>query len=271
MASNSTFLLLSGLESISPGHAVWVKVWSLAQTNGSVSESLSITLIIKGSGMEGATVIPDSYVHIRSASISPPCSGKLTNVVLVLPAESHLQVMVFHKQLQEPLEQFLAFSLGQAINMRDMLANWEDGLPPSDGVGANHRMSCLELFAYIFRGTTRLRVDLETSTLSSFVEERLCTGSSQGLEELLDGFGDSIVNVVTGGPEGVWSSRESKLRMTCPRELTSTSFRQLHQSQARIIGRHWLEGNIAVPVVTRLLLWAQSAVVREFVELLSLH
>lgn len=46
-------------------------------------------------------------------------------------------------------------------------------------------------------------VNLETVLLGGFVKFGLSVGGGQRLEELLDGSGNAVVNLVAGSPEGV--------------------------------------------------------------------
>jgi hypothetical protein len=56
----------------------------------------------------------------------------------------------------------------------------------------------------VLGGTTWFGVNLETVLFSGIVKFGLSICGGQRLEEFLDGSGDAIVNLVAGGPEGVW-------------------------------------------------------------------
>jgi hypothetical protein len=96
--------------------------------------------------------------------------------------------------------------------------------------------SC-EFSSNILGGTTRLVVDLEAATLSSFDEPRLAERCRQTLKELLIRRRNSIIDLITRGPKRIPSS-----------------LWQVHKSQRRIVCRHGLERNVGVPLSTVLLL-----------------
>lgn len=93
-----------------------------------------------------------------------------TNVVRVLPAESHLQIMAIMNKIQEPLSQSVALIFGYSVDVLDMASNGEDTLPSCDGVGSHDGVNGLEFSANVFGGTTRLAVQLKTTTCGDFVK-----------------------------------------------------------------------------------------------------
>lgn len=93
-----------------------------------------------------------------------------TNVVGVLPAESHLQIMTIMDKVQKPLSQSVALIFGYSVNVLDMAANGEDALPSGDGVGSHNGVDSLEFRANVLGGTTRLGVQLKATTCSDFVK-----------------------------------------------------------------------------------------------------
>lgn len=83
--------------------------------------TVSKVLVVECCVVEYASVIPDG------------------DVVLILPAEANLQIVVLNKEFQEPIEQTFGFSTSDAVDVADVRADGEDGLPSCDGVGACRR------------------------------------------------------------------------------------------------------------------------------------
>ena len=150
--------------------------------------------------MKDAAVIPDGLQTLaEEACIAMGLRGTLpghTDVVLILPLEPDLGVVVLVDQLQEPAQQMLALCLRHAIDMFHVGANGEDGLPASDRVCTNDWVDCLELGTHIQGTAARLLVQLEAASCRRIVEPGLCECCGQGLEELLVGSRDSVVDLV---------------------------------------------------------------------------
>lgn len=104
--------------------------------------------------------------------------GQRTNVILVLPFQSNLQIVVLVDQVKEPLQKMVALLLRHAIDIPHMASNGEDTLPTSHRVGADNRVDCLEVESDVFRSATRLTVELESTFLGDLFEEWL--GKSPG-------------------------------------------------------------------------------------------
>jgi hypothetical protein len=65
-------------------------------------------------------------------------------------------------------------------------------------------VDCFEDFADVFGSSTGLGVDFEVVFGGGFVEERLSVGCGKRFKEFLVGRGDSVIYLVTGGPESVY-------------------------------------------------------------------
>lgn len=111
--------------------------------------------------------------------------------------------MVLVDQLQEPAQQVLALRISHTIDVFDVSAHRVNGSPASDRICPHNWMDCLELGADIEGTPTRLFVQLEASSCCGVVETRLCECGSQGLEELLVGLGDAVVDLVARCPKGI--------------------------------------------------------------------
>ena len=84
-----------------------------------------------------------------------------------------------------------------------MDADGIDSLPAGDGIGADNGVNGREIGADVLRGAAGAFEKGEASLGSDGVELRLGKGAAQGLVELLVGFGDAVVDVVTGCPQGI--------------------------------------------------------------------
>lgn len=117
-----------------------------------------------------------AYTSTRANS-----GGQLTNVILVLPFQSDLQIVILVDQVEEPLQEMVALLLRHTIDIPDVASNGEDTLPPSHRVGADNRVDRLEVESDVLRSATRLTVELEPTSLGDLLEEWLRKGPSQPL------------------------------------------------------------------------------------------
>jgi hypothetical protein len=62
--------------------------------------------------------------------------------------------------------------------MLNMVAHGEDALPPSNGIGADHRMNSLQNITDIFRSSTRGREERESIVVGCLFKSRLCVVGS---------------------------------------------------------------------------------------------
>lgn len=111
--------------------------------------------------------------------------------------------MVIDQQSDEPSQKRLALELAHIVHLGDVLADGKDGFPPGNGVGADDGVDGLEEVADVLRGAAGFGVELEAVPVGGLVEAGLRVGGGQGLEEFLVWFGDAVVELVAGGPEGV--------------------------------------------------------------------
>lgn len=135
--------------------------------------------------MEHAPVVPDG------------------DIVLVPPLESRLQLVVAVDEVQVPLEQPVALLVRQPVDVLHVPAHGENALPARHGVGPHQRVDGAQVRAHVFGRAARLRVQAEAVGVGDFVEALLRKGDGQGLEELLVGGRDLVVDFVAGCPEGV--------------------------------------------------------------------
>ena len=89
---------------------------------------------------------------------------------------SDLQVVVFHNQLDEPVQQRLRFQGRHVVDVLHVGADCEDGLPPCHRVGANDGMDGGELFANVGGGAPGVGVEFEVTCFGCLVELGLRVG-----------------------------------------------------------------------------------------------
>lgn len=192
-----------------PARTLGIQIRLLAQTNGPLPQPLAKPLIIIRRRMIDAAIIPDRQI------------------ILILPAQAHLQIVILHDQLHEPLEEVLALRLAHLIDALGVVADGEDALPARDGIGANDRVHGFEVGADVERVAALGGVELEVVLGGGFVEEGLCVGGGEGFEEFLVGWGDAVVDFVAGGPERV-----------------AARLGQLGQAQDGVVRGDGLEGDV---------------------------
>ncbi len=130
-------------------------------------------------------------------------------IIDVLPAVADLKVVVLDNELGEPVEEVLGFSLAEAVDLSNVVANSEDTLPAGDRVGADDGVDGLKELADVLGGTTLSTVNLKAVAVSSLVEAGLGICGGQGVKEALDGLGDAVVDLVARSPERICSSHVS--------------------------------------------------------------
>ena len=105
----------------------------LANTHSPYAISLPLALNIVRRGMEDGAIVPDR------------------NIIHILPLEPDLQIMIVADQSHEPLQQSFAFELGHVVDVSDVGADREDGLPTCHWVGAHYGMDGSKLRPDILR------------------------------------------------------------------------------------------------------------------------
>jgi hypothetical protein len=172
--------------------------------------------------------------------------------------------------VEEPVEQ-LARLLGRdAVDVLDVAADGEDGLPPCDGVGADDGMDGLELGADVLGGAAGLVVEGEAGLFGDLVEGGLLEGDGEGLEELLVRLADAVVDLIARCPEGVWRVSSRTGRGKGGRGRTAAGPGQLDETKGGVVRGNGLKGDIAVPLRRVLALGAQLVLGGLGVELLVL-
>lgn len=150
----------------------------------------------------------------------------LTKIVLVLPAETDLQVVVVDNQTDEPLQQVVTLFFGQSINLADVVTDGEDTLPAGHGVGADDRVDGRQVVADVVGAASRFGVQLKLVVLGALVEGGLRICCVKGLEELLIWPGDAVVDFIAGGPEGIFDLQYISSRSV---RMARKGRRYLHQ------------------------------------------
>lgn len=112
--------------------------------------------------------------------------------------------MVLSDHTKELVQEVGGLVLGQAVDVLDMVTESKEGLPASDGVGANNRVLSRQLTTNVQGGATRILVKLELMVLSSLSEEGLSIGGGETVQELLVGGREAIIDFITGSPESIY-------------------------------------------------------------------
>ena len=130
-----------------------------------------------------------------------------TNVARVLPLEADLKVVVPVDKVKEPSKQLGTLLVSDTIDMLDMAADRENALPPGDRISTHNGMHCLELGPHVFRCTARFVVEGEARLLGNLLETRLLECHGETLEEFLVRFADTVIELITRGPECICRDR----------------------------------------------------------------
>lgn len=81
--------------------------------------------------------------------------------------------MIFDDQSYEPVQEILGFFFRKAVNMLDVMANSEDTLPPSNGVGTNDGVNSFKNIANVLGGSSRSRKERKAVVISSLFKAGL--------------------------------------------------------------------------------------------------
>jgi hypothetical protein len=114
-----------------------------------------------------------------------------------------LEVVVLSDHAEELVEKVVRLALGETIDVLNVVTNSKDGLPASDWIGADNRVFGGEFITNVERVTARISVELELLVLGGLSEERLGVGGGKAIKELLVGWGETVIDFVSGCPESV--------------------------------------------------------------------
>lgn len=128
----------------------------------------------------------------------------LTNIVLVLPVESNLQIVVLVDKVEEPLEQVIALFLRQPVDVVGEAAHGEDALPARHGICSHDRMHGAQVGAHVLGRTTWRSIQLEAEAIGDVLEVGALEGGGQALEEFLVRLRDTVVDFIARGPQGIY-------------------------------------------------------------------
>lgn len=156
------------------------------------------------------------------------------DVAGVLPADARLDVVVLGDELLDHGHEPVALFLGHAFEAAAVHAAREDGVPAGDRVRADGRVDGVESEADVGGGAAGAFVGALGAAGLSVV--RIAPLDLEALEEFLEGLAQPVVQVVCAGVHGVAS---------CLRDQA--------EAQRGIIGRVFLKGHVAVPLVGALL------------------
>ena len=114
--------------------------------------------------MVSGAVVPNSWKSKHVNHDSHPgqrekiIRKRLTQIILVVPLEANLQVMVLGDHTEELIKQVSALTISQTVDVLDMMANSENGLPSSHRISANNRVLGGELAANVLgSGVSKVR------------------------------------------------------------------------------------------------------------------
>jgi len=139
--------------------------------------------------------------------------------------------MVADDGVMELLENLLALVRVDLVNVFGERADGKYALPPSNRVGAYDGMYGRKRLAHIFWGASSFCVQRGSPRLSSLDESVADESRGQAFQECLHRLAEAFIDLVPRCPERVAARRG-----------------QLDQSQAGVVGRHWLELDVAVPL-----------------------
>jgi hypothetical protein len=103
---------------LSPALTLWIEIRLLPDTHSPDTISIALALDVVGRGVEDRPIVPDGYI------------------VAVLPLEADLQIVVVDEQAVEPVEQGFGLFVRDIVDVADVAADREDGLPARGRVGA---------------------------------------------------------------------------------------------------------------------------------------
>jgi hypothetical protein len=182
--------------------------------------------------VEGASVVPDRDVADPWRIVHRPLEPDSQVVVLtddfllLIRAKTTLNRGTY----EEILEQQIRLILRNSHDALGELFVHEKPLPASDRVGSDHRVDSLQGVALV-QGVTPLPCpDLVAVRLRRIFEPLGLVVSREAFEELGDRGRETRVSLVCGGPDCVTSGGRVGVDL-----------------QNRIVGRHWLKGDISVP------------------------
>lgn len=112
----------------------------------------------------------------------------LTDIVLISPLESHLEVMVLEDSVIELLQEFIRLVGTKFIDLLREWAHGVDALPAGHWVGPDNGVDCGQIGTSVQRATSRLSVHLDVGIhLSSLEEAGTNVSCRETLKELLVG------------------------------------------------------------------------------------
>jgi hypothetical protein len=158
---------------------------------------------------------------------------KLTEIVHILPLQSHLQVMVLRDDGSKFLQQITTLLVVQFVNVLWKRAQGEDAFPASNRVGSYNRMNSFQFLSNVLRTASLFLVQFHPLWVCfSGADESVANESgSQSFKELLISLREAVVYLVTRSPEGV-----------------ASSLRQLGQSQRCVVSGYRLKLDVGMPL-----------------------
>ena len=126
-----------------------------------------------------------------------------SQIVHVAPLVPHLQVMILHDEIGEPVEEMLRLFLGKPVDLLYVVTDGEDTLPAANGVGADDRMDRFEDVTDVLGRAAFIAVQLETIAFGSLSESRLSVCGCQTFKELLKWWRNTIKQLIARSPERI--------------------------------------------------------------------
>ena len=123
--------------------------------------------------------------------------------VILFPFEPHLRVMILRQQIEQILEQQIRLVLRHAVDPRREAAVDEHTFPARGGVRADDGVAGAQVGGRVERATADPRLNGVAHARGVRVEEIRVVGCCQTFQELLHRWGETVVDLVAGCPEGV--------------------------------------------------------------------
>lgn len=111
--------------------------------------------------------------------------------------------MILVDQVHKPLQKMAALRIRQPVDVLGEPADWEDALPASDWVRADHRVHGLQVIANVLGRSTSIGVQAVSKLIRDLVEVVAAEGSLQAFEEPLVRLANPVIQLISRSPQRV--------------------------------------------------------------------
>lgn len=135
--STSCTYVSAGSKSLGFRHAVRIEERLLSNPRDTITSAISQAIVVKSGCMKNAAVVPDSCLEKRHCQPIPEeleSGGKFTNVILVSPFETDLQIVVVQDCRVELFEELVAFVRVKFVDVFCEIADGKDTFPSAGEV-----------------------------------------------------------------------------------------------------------------------------------------